>query len=288
MNIAKQFFLNKIALVGLLFTLCCIRLSYWQWTRHLEKKELIQSIKKRFIQPVTPLHLLLQNIEETPELLETLALRRTSVTGTFDYEHEIVIRNRRYEEIAGVFILTPLKIKGRNDAILVSRGFAPLSYVTNKKLVSLQKEKETISLTGLIKIGSERTSFFGPREQPLKPNEQQRTSWIRIDIPEIQKQVPYSLAPFYIERMEGKATTPDTITDSLVQSSSGKSELLTLVGRAIPRTADLSKYNFPVPVFSTYIPPGRHLGYVYEWLIIGFGGYLICCLIGFTSLRKRT
>ncbi|MGC8780653.1 MAG: SURF1 family cytochrome oxidase biogenesis protein, partial [Anaerolineae bacterium] len=52
-------------------------------------------------------------------------LRRAVVRGVFDYEQEIVLRNRTYDEAPGVHVLVPLRIAGSNMAVLVDRGWIP-------------------------------------------------------------------------------------------------------------------------------------------------------------------
>lgn len=214
----------------------CFRLSYWQWERHLEKIALVEIFNER--------------IKEDPQPLkkDSLPFSRVVVSGTFDFEHEVIIRNRRLNGVAGIFLITPLKT---NDElyVLVNRGFIPLS--VDKEL--LRKEK-VASFTGLVKE-SQGSSWFSLARGD---------TWEKVDVEGIQKNLPYKILPFFIERLD------DAPTESMVvASSSGRDDIFNLAsGRTIrAATEDLSLY--PLPAYSTTVPAGRHLGYVYEWIFIG-------------------
>jgi surfeit locus 1 family protein len=47
------------------------------------------------------------------------------VTGTFDLDHEFVLRGRSHDGAPGVEIATPFRIEGSDTAIIVVRGFVP-------------------------------------------------------------------------------------------------------------------------------------------------------------------
>jgi len=219
-------------------TLClvCFRLSYWQWERHLEKEALVGVFSAR--------------IKEEPKKLttNTLPFSRALIEGAYDFEHEVVVRNRRLNGIAGVFLITPLKTQdGLN--VLVNRGFIPL--IADREQF---RDKKQVSFVGLVKE-SQGSSWFSLASGKL---------WEKVDVEGIQKNLPYDVLPFFIERLD------DAPTESMiVASSSGREDIFNLTsGRTIRAgTEDLSLY--PLPAYSTTVPAGRHLGYVYEWIFIG-------------------
>ena len=47
------------------------------------------------------------------------------VLGRYDHEHELVLRGRAHDGAPGVEIATPLRILGRDTALIVVRGFVP-------------------------------------------------------------------------------------------------------------------------------------------------------------------
>lgn len=234
-------------------TLCLIsfRLSYWQWERHLEKEALLRVFSLR--------------IKEEPKTLsiDTLPFSRTLVEGEFDFEHEVIVRNRRLNGVSGVFLITPLKTKdGLN--VLVNRGFIPLQ----ADRAQFRSDKHA-SFLGLVKE-SQGSSWFSLAHGD---------TWEKIDVEGIEKNLPYKVLPFFVEKLD------KTPTESMVvSSSSGREDIFNLTsGRTIKAGPDdLSIY--PLPAYSTTVPAGRHLGYVYEWIFIGL---LILAITWLMSRRVR-
>jgi cytochrome oxidase assembly protein ShyY1 len=102
--------------------------------------------------------------------------------------------------------------------------------------------------------------------------------FLRIDIEHLAEQFPYPLAPFYLELME--PATNDEIQKAFVKSSSDKEEMLLLPLRALKKEgASEMIRDFPVPFYTTVIPPGRHLGYVFEWAAMAGMTLLICVVL---------
>ena len=136
------------ALAGLM-----VRASFWQWSRHNEKLVLRQTLEQRIAQ--TPeSYTAINAIDPAQE-----EYKRVRVSGEYDFANEIILRNRRFKSIAGVFVITPMLLDNSSKHILVSRGFIPLpdSELPNRvKFQTPQKE----SFTGLIKKSLERGFFF--------------------------------------------------------------------------------------------------------------------------------
>ena len=61
----------------------------------------------------------------------------------------------------------------------------------------------------------------------------------------------------------------------------GKDELFFLPAKenVIRAPSEIPNYDWPVPVFNTVIPPGRHFGYVFEWAIMALMTALICLVL---------
>ncbi len=52
--------------------------------------------------------------------------RRVRVQGVFDSRYQILLDNRIHNGVAGYHVLTPLKIRGGQRAVLVNRGWIPV------------------------------------------------------------------------------------------------------------------------------------------------------------------
>jgi surfeit locus 1 family protein len=99
----------------ILLTLLFLALGCWQLNRLAQRRAANALLLARINLP--PL-----SIDGSALDPEADNLRRAVVHGVFDHTEEMVLRNRTYNELPGVHVLTPLRIAGSEAAILVDRG----------------------------------------------------------------------------------------------------------------------------------------------------------------------
>jgi surfeit locus 1 family protein len=267
------YFRPRTTVICLLFALLFARLSYWQWERHQHKLTLIAEMKARVgLEPV-PLSSL-----ASEKSWDSHLFRRVRVEGTFDFAHEMVLRNRRFKGNAGVFVLTPLKIAGSDQTVLVNRGFLPLSRASRVDR-SIYHMPASTRFLGLIKEPSSRR-FLAPADPPAGPSLPWVDAWLRVDLESIQKQLPYPLLPIYLETVDD--LNPHTVEQEMIKESSEREEILSLANRQAVKVTDLSHHQLPIPIYDTYVSAGRHLGYVFEW-----GGMSVVTLLIAVILQLR-
>lgn len=253
----------SVIIPAAILALVMLRLSWWQYDRYQEKLIFVEELQRRLAEPVTPLTDLLSHPTKS------LPFRRVTVTGTYDFTHEVVLRNRRHDGIPGVLVLTPLAItvpeRTEPLRVLVSRGFIPLSRSSQEQRTSFQRPTNT-HITAIIKETAERR-FLAPNDPPSGPQHPWVDAWLRVDLPRIGAQLPYPLLPFYLEEIP--ANQVDTLSLSIVQSHSDREEMLSMASRRpVAGPPNLAAYTFPIPSPTTVVPAGRHRQYVYEWLIL--------------------
>ncbi len=264
-----------VNIIGILFIGMSLRLSYWQWDRHTEKKEYIKTLEERLaIAPVPIGEFLSLNQIDWTKLIH----RRVILEGSYDYQHEMSLRNRRHNGLAGVFVLTPLRINKTNKVIVVNRGFAPLDFSSREGRRDLSRPQGA-SFVGLIKAPTIQ-KLFAPKDPPSGAGFPWVDAWLRMDLAAIQRQLPYPVLPVTLEIMS-TATTAAT-TAEIVQGKSGRDEIFVPSERmysmvSVPKILKPTEY--PVAVFDTVIPPGRHLGYIFEWAFIALLAALVSFLI---------
>lgn len=253
-----------------------LRLSWWQWNRHLEKQELIKVLDARLHEAPTPL----SEVKERP--VSQLVHKRLRVEGEYDFDREVVLRNRRYEGMAGVHVLTPLKIPGEERRLLVSRGFLPL---VDAEQAARRKYHSPAGQTFVGLVKEPLTAHLLAPKDPEPTAGSWVDAWLRPDLQKIAKQLPYPLFPFYVELMDEEDL--GKVREKILTSSSDKEELLSLSTRKIASTPDYTKYSFPIPVYDVIVPPGKHLGYVYEWGFMALMTGLICFVLQLRPRRNR-
>lgn len=275
MNFLSRYFRFswKITLTCTLLAIGMIRLAFWQESRHIEKLEIIKKLDANLALEIVPLSTLLSTTDWNP-----LIHRRVTVSGDYDFPHEMALRNRRLNLYSGVHAITPLRISGTESYVLVDRGFVPLTKSDREARKEFQKSSH-VELTGLIKESAYK-KLFSPDDPEVGPGLPWADQWLRVNVPRMAEQLPYKVLPVYLEIME--ATDPADAKKKIVASKSdGMQEILFLPNRGKDamvgmETPDL---NYPVPSFTTMVPAGRHREYVYHWsfmalVTLGIGGVL--------------
>lgn len=272
----------SISVPVLVLVILFICLSYWQWTRHVSKKVLIEKLSERIVAEPIDIKKSFPDIHNSN--ISTLLHHRARVEGIFDFQHEMVIRNRRLAGQAGELIITPLKFLDNSGAILVVRGFIPLELSSRESRASYQTPIGKTEIIGLVKEGAYQ-KLLAPSDPPSGGANPWVDAWLRVDIDKMQRQIPYRIFPVYLEQLDDIPL--EDLKTKVIKESSEKAEILSLAMRsAVPAPQGMkdSGENYPKPFFDAYVSAGRHLGYVFEWAIMA----LITILIGIVlQLRPK-
>lgn len=126
--------------IFLLALFSLIALGFWQLERATQKKDMIDALKTQRNQ--APLKL-----DPESKNLQNLLYRRVQVSGAFDFRHQLLQDNRVQDGRAGVYVYTPLLIDGTKQAILINRGWMPMS---NRQIdiADLEIKNTVVSLAG--------------------------------------------------------------------------------------------------------------------------------------------
>ncbi len=167
-----------------------IGLGVWQLQRLVERRALNARITNLMAQPPLPLS---ASIGGVPEYTPVLA------TGVFDFANEIEVKNRAHEQQPGVHLLTPLRLQGSDQAVLVDRGWIPYTQADPTARAAYDGPAGVVTVIGLARSSEARTFFLLPADPTASPAAPRLDSWFWINIPQIQTQIPYPLLPFFVE-----------------------------------------------------------------------------------------
>jgi surfeit locus 1 family protein len=213
-----------VAIIAL--TIIFILLGVWQLQRLGQRRAANANLIARMEQaPLT--------LDGSALDVDSADLRRATVTGVFDAANEVVLRNRAYNESAGVHILTPLRITGSDVALLVDRGWIP--YDAASQLANFPPPAGEVTVAGILRRGQTRTSSLAPMDV-LPPGGSRLDAWHRVDIAAIQGQTPYTLLPVYMEQ----------------------------------ERLDANDFSLPRPDPDIALDEGPHLGYAIQWFAFAF------------------
>ncbi len=245
-----------ITIVALGLSLLMLKASVWQWDRYKAKVALIESYKDNRQSSAVEL-------PESDSSYTSLINRKVVLRGSFEYEHEMIVLNRRNAGKPGSLLLTPFKIDGREKRIIVSRGWIPFED-RDPESWNRYRETNTAEIYGVVQEGKE-SSWVNP-SVPAGQSSGSKTpgafqrQWLFPDLRGMAKQVPYPLEEgFLIQKLKGEEDT-----------------------RAMP-----AEY------VSFRVPPSTHFGYTIEWALLALGSLLIGFLLQafpsffFRAMRKE-
>jgi len=97
--------------------------------------------------------------------------RRVRLTGRWLNEHTVFLDNRPMDGHFGFFVVTPLKLDGRNDSILVQRGWLPRNFEDRTKLPEIESPERTVTVEGTLIEAPSRVFAMGIEDPgPIRQN----------------------------------------------------------------------------------------------------------------------
>lgn len=175
-------------LIAVIFAALFIRLGFWQLSRLAQRRALNALVTARLEEPLVDVTTLPAD--------SSSVLRRTYVTGVPDYAHQVILADRSYNGSPGVYLLTPVRVAGRDSAILVNRGWV---YAPDGVTIDAQRWRDRDStFVGYAGLLATRSRFGA--NGALRPGVVRE-----LDQPAVSAAVPYPVSRLYLV-----ATQPDS------------------------------------------------------------------------------
>lgn len=134
--------LRSVLLLALLIPLF-LGLGSWQ-LRRAEEKAALNALREARVQE-SPMEL----DTSTPDSIEELRYRPIFADGEYDVSHQFLVDNQIKGQQAGYHVLTPFRLAGSGQAVLVNRGWVPLGPERNVLPDISQAPKGKIRIAGL-------------------------------------------------------------------------------------------------------------------------------------------
>lgn len=185
------------------------RLGIWQLDRLAQRRE--ANAARLTVLQSEPLDL--TTAVFSPDLTP-LKDRQAIATGTFDFDQQGIVKLQVWQGRPGAYLLAPLVLADGKTAVLVNRGWIPEAEtaVSDRRQYD-QPGRQTIhGYIGLTETVSRASSSDQP---PLE--------WFRVDIAQIQPQLPYTLLPIYLIQtpQEGDNQAPPFRAEQVIDLSEG-------------------------------------------------------------------
>lgn len=183
----KWLLLTLLVLAG---TALCIRLGIWQLDRLEQRRAFNSQFEAARAQPALDLN------QEIPGDISGMEWRSVRVTGEYDLENQVALRNQYYGNKYGYHLLTPLHFG--DAAVLVDRGWIPAEGNSTAAEWRRYDEIGTVTIFGQIRLGQAKPDFGGVADR-LPEDGSRLEIWNNADVTRIATQMPYPVLPIYIQ-----------------------------------------------------------------------------------------
>jgi surfeit locus 1 family protein len=140
-----------------------------------------------------------------PDDLASMEWRQVTVTGEYDFENQIALRNQYYGNEYGYHLITPLllsdtsaSLSAGSRAVLVDRGWIPADGNSTPADWRKYDEPGPVHVAGQIRLGQAKPAFGGVSDA-MPENRTRLEIWNNFDLSQISGQSPYPLLPVYIQ-----------------------------------------------------------------------------------------
>jgi surfeit locus 1 family protein len=128
-------------------------------------------------------------VSAIPRDTAALRFRQVLVRGTPDFDHEILLTHRGRDGAPGVDILTPVRISGRDTAVIVNRGWV---YSPDGMTIEPSRWREsTTTFVGYVDV------FEAGSRDSVRERKVRRASYAAVS-----RALPYPVAPFYVVALD--------------------------------------------------------------------------------------
>jgi surfeit locus 1 family protein len=149
----------------LVMAFTCVQLGLWQLSRRDEKRDRIDLVRDAQERPAVPVESLLSPDDpRTGPGADAVAFRTVTATGTFDLDHEVLVRNRPLDGVNGNDVVTPL-VLADGTAVLVTRGWVPFDVPADRPLPGAEPPTGEVTVTGVLQR-TETRGGLAPQDAP--------------------------------------------------------------------------------------------------------------------------
>jgi len=189
-----------VTILVFIASIVMIRLGIWQLDRLAGRRAFNTQVLSQIDEPPLPL-----TSEVLSNDLESLEFRTVQIEGEYDLANTLVLGNQVWEDQVGVHILTPLKIAGTEEMILVDRGWITFEDWQNRNLAEYD-EQGSVRAQGMLRVSQTKLGLRECLDETA--GEAPFQVWC-LALGGISQYLPYELLPVYlIQAPTGEQDTP--------------------------------------------------------------------------------
>ena len=174
----------------ILGALVCVRLGIWQLDRLAERR--VFNAHVMAMRADSPLDLPAQAD------LTQMEWRAVRLSGTYDFENQVAIRNQFNGNEFGYHLITPLHLSDRTT-VLIDRGWIPADGNSAPADWHKYDQSGQVALSGVVRLSETNPPFGGASDPPLTPGQTRLDFWVFVNVQRIAAQIPYPILPVYVQ-----------------------------------------------------------------------------------------
>jgi surfeit locus 1 family protein len=157
------------------------RLGVWQLSRAAQKEAMQQALDERATMPEVPA----ERMARIEADAEAQHYRRAQLRGEWVGSATVFLDNRQMNGRPGFYVVTPLRLQGSGDAVLVQRGWVPRDQLERTRLPRIESPAGEVTVAGHIAPPPSRlyefgAAAFGPIRQNLDLGGFSRETGLRL------------------------------------------------------------------------------------------------------------
>jgi surfeit locus 1 family protein len=184
-----------VAAIG--FAALCARLGIWQLDRAHAKLDLQARSEARRDAPALDAG----QLAETPAGAASQYDRRARLRGQWLPAATVFLDNRQMHGVPGFFVVTPLRLAGRPQAVAVQRGWTPRNAQDRTALPRVPTPAGDVVVEGTVAPPPSRLYAFGPDASgPIRQN---------LELDAYAREARVSLLPLSLRQVDSAASPDD-------------------------------------------------------------------------------
>lgn len=184
-------YIFSLSWLGLLVLIICvplfIKLGLWQYNKAELKKEIQSSYDASLDSEALSLPNKLED-------LDAWRYKKIKVKGRYETKYQILLDNQVENDRAGFHVLTPLKLEGRSDYVLINRGWVA-GGAAHSDVPEISTPSGTVEIVGLVWIPSKNIFTLESHVEKKSWND----VWQHMDMDRYQNSVPIHVLPIVVK-----------------------------------------------------------------------------------------
>jgi len=164
-----------------------IKLGLWQYNKAELRKEIQSSYNASLDQDALVLP---DNLTD----VDAWKYKKVKVKGQYETKYQILLDNQVEENVAGFHVITPLRLDGSNDYVLINRGWVA-GGANHTDIPTINTPDYSLEIIGFVWVPSKK--IFSLESDNEKSS--WKTVWQHMDMERYQKSIPIHILPLVIK-----------------------------------------------------------------------------------------